>query len=101
MNAHLIEMKYSGATDTRGSRVALISKRFPNDRIHEGYNSDIGSTWRQGEKILELLGYTVICTAECGNTYMAAVKEFKPLKEAEAEFQEKRRVINGAWGSDS
>lgn len=102
LNAHLVQIKYKGATETRGSRVALISKRFPRDRVAEGYNFDIGNTCRQGEAMLIALGYTILCSAECdpGSCYMAMVKEFKPLREALEDFKKNPRRLLGEQISD-
>jgi hypothetical protein len=37
-NFHLIEVKYLGATNNKGSRVKLTSLRFPNDSITTSLN---------------------------------------------------------------
>jgi hypothetical protein len=81
MNAHLIECIYRGPTNFRGSRVQLISHRFPDDSISDGYDHDYSPGMQnQGRPILEKLGYSIICEGESKKGIIFAVREFKPLR---------------------
>lgn len=82
-HAHMIRATYVGPTNTRGSRVALASLRFPKDRISDGYaHRGIGGTYEQAGAMLAALGYTVIASGEAPTGYIFAVREFRPLREA-------------------
>lgn len=86
MNTHLIKIKYHGATNYRGSRVKLTSARSNSDAISRPYDDAQPGAFEQGKKLLESLGYAVLCSGEMTDCYFACVREFVPLREAQADM---------------
>lgn len=62
-NLHIIELKYLGATNTRGSRVKLTSKRF-NESKTIAYNYKLNHIEDMAVEYLESKGFDIIGTAE-------------------------------------
>lgn len=62
-NYHIIEVKYLGATNTKGSRVKLTSHRL-NESITFSYDYSIGNINKQAEKYLKSINQIVIGQAE-------------------------------------
>ena len=81
MNLHLIEVKYLGATNTRGSRVKLTSLRF-NDSVTIPYGyefnnaRDIAEAWL----VSKMTKHGVVGSGETPKGYIIAVNVFEPMK---------------------
>lgn len=81
MNMHLIEVKYIGASNTRGSRVKLTSLRFKDSVIlpyDYKYNSalEIAEAWL----ITKMTRKSIIGSGEASNGDIIAVDVFEPLR---------------------
>lgn len=94
-NSHLIEARYVGPTNTRGSRVRLFSHRFERDSVAEGYNYATDNVMRQAHAMLEALGYTIECAGEMRHGYFFVVSEFLPLRDAAAKLRASRKRGEG------
>ena len=83
-NYHLIEARYIGATNSRGSRVKLVSARFEQS-ITIPYNYEFNNARDIAIDWLQSNGHNVIGSGEVGNHYVIVVDHidhsFKPLKE--------------------
>lgn len=85
MNAHMIFVTFHGPTNSRGSRIKLTSQRFENrDAVTVSYDHSVSGTFNQAAMWLRDHGYTVLASGEMPNGYCFAVREFVPLKEANA-----------------
>ena len=79
-NLHMVEVKYLGATNTKGSRVKLTSHRFKSSiTIPYSYEfnsaDDIGTDW------LEKNGFRPVFGGEWKNGQtIVAVEVFEPLR---------------------
>lgn len=62
-NVHVLIIKYSGATDTRGSRVRIISERFKNS-VSLSYDYEAGDSVRTAAKYLISKGFNILFKAE-------------------------------------
>lgn len=79
-NMHVFTVKYLGPTNSRGSRIKIISDRF-NQSITESYSYEIGSVTRQAEAYLREKGYAITGTGESkDNACYIMSSTFKPLK---------------------
>jgi hypothetical protein len=78
-NLHLISVKYIGASNSRGSRVKLESKRF-RQSITASYDYKIGNVKDQAIQMLESKGFNVIGSGEFGDADIIVSNTFKPLK---------------------
>lgn len=80
---HLIEVKYLGATNTRGSRVKFTSLRF-KDSVTISYDykyNQINEMFEAWLKDLNNdLGIVSIGYNEINNTYIYGVSVFEPMK---------------------
>ena len=78
---HLIEVKYLGPTDHRGTRVGLKDLRF-GDSLTIAWDYALNGLAEQAEAVLANKGYTIAGIGENGKDgYIIAVNEFTPLKE--------------------
>ena len=81
---HLIEGKYLGATNSRGSKVKLTSLRFPNDSFtvswDYGYSPNLLD---QAQLALNNIGVKVYGYGyeENKGTYILATETFEPIKQ--------------------
>jgi hypothetical protein len=78
-NLHLISVKYIGASNSRGARVKIESKRFQQS-ITEGYNYRLNSALDMGVDMLRQRGFNIIGVAEFGDVDFIITDSFKPLK---------------------
>ena len=86
-NAHLIEVRFVSYTDTKGSRVRLLSHRFARDSVTDGWDFKTYSVFGQAKEMLETLGYTIECKGEARHGYFFVVSEFIPLRDAAARLR--------------
>lgn len=86
-NYHLIEARYFGPTNTRGSRVKLISGRFEQSKTIP-YNYEFNNARDIAIDYLEKDGHNVVGSGEVNGHYVIVVaatdNQFKPLKEVKA-----------------
>jgi len=72
---HMIEARYLGPTNTRGSRFKLYSHRIEKGRIFP-MRDNLNGLAENAERKLAELGYTVVGMGESARGYIYAVKEF-------------------------
>lgn len=78
-NLHILEVKYLGATNYRGSRVKVTSLRYGWSRTFE-FDSKFNSAIDQGVAWLEnVQGLTIIGTAEGVRVNYAITDTFQPF----------------------
>jgi len=80
---HLIEAKYVGATNTRGSRIKLTSLRFPNDSFTVSYNYKFSNSLDIAIDELENIGVKIVGYGydEKKGNYILATETFEPIKQ--------------------
>jgi hypothetical protein len=81
---HLIEAKYLGATNSRGSKVKLTSLRFPNDSFTVSWDYEYSSNLLdQAQVSLNNIGIKVSGYGydEKKGTYILATETFEPIKQ--------------------
>jgi hypothetical protein len=80
---HLIEAKYIGASNTRGSRIKLTSLRFPNDSFTFSYNYNFNNTLDMAIDELENIGIKIAGYGydEKKGNYILATETFEPIKQ--------------------
>ena len=81
LNLHTIEVKYLGATNSRGSRVKMTSLRF-GDSVTIGYNHEFNSSVDNAENWLNKNGFEPIFKSEGKNVMYLHCFVFEPLKSA-------------------
>lgn len=83
-NYHIIEVKYSGPTNTRGSHVKLTSARF-QQTVSIPYDYSFNSAVDIAVDYLKNEGHAVVGTGETQRGYAVVLEsidnKFKPLKE--------------------
>lgn len=83
-NFHLIEARYLGPTNTRGSRVKLVSARFEQS-VTIPYNYEFNNARDIAIDYLQKQGHNVTGSGEVRGHYVIVVAHtdnmFKPLKE--------------------
>ena len=83
-NYHLIQAKYFGPTNTRGSRIKLTSGRFEQS-VTIPYNYEFNTARDIAIDYLEKNGHNVVGSGEIDGHYVIVVDAtdhvFKPLKE--------------------
>ena len=60
LHTQAIELKFLGATNTRGSRLKLKDMRF-NTSVTLNYDYEVGNVITQATQYLESKGYIVVC----------------------------------------
>lgn len=84
LNFHLIEVRYLGATNTKGSRIKMISSRFEQS-VTIPYNYEFNSGRDIALDWLSKQGHNVIGSGDVNGRDVIVVastdKQFKPLKE--------------------
>lgn len=78
-NYHILTVKYLGPTNSRGSRIKLISERF--EQSHTFAYDYSGNTLEQAIRKAQELGFNVIGTGEGKDVYFLITDTFKPFKE--------------------
>jgi hypothetical protein len=78
-NYHIIEVKYLGATNTKGSRVKLYSARFNQTKIIS-YNYSLNNIGDMAIEWLKSREYTVIGSGEGKSLTYIITDTFKPFK---------------------
>ena len=80
---HLIEAKYLGATNTRGSKIKLTSLRFPNDSITASWNYEYSNLLDQAIDVLKKLNIKIAGYGydEKKGTYILSTETFEPIKQ--------------------
>jgi hypothetical protein len=80
---HLIEAKYVGATNTRGSRIKLTSLRFPNDSFTVSYNYKFSNALDIAIDELENIGVKIVGYGydEKKGNYILSTETFEPIKQ--------------------
>jgi len=87
-NFHLIEAKYIGPSNVRGSKVKITSLRFGSS-ITESYDYGYGSTKDQAEQTLKNLGFKPVGVGydEKKGVYIFCSEIFEDLKDAQKSFK--------------
>ena len=87
-NFHLIEAKYLGPSNTRGSKIKITSLRFGTS-ITESYDYKFGSTKDQAEQTLKNLGFKPVGVGydEKKGVYIFCSEVFEDLKDAQKSFK--------------
>lgn len=80
INLHMIEVKYYGPTNSRGSRIKLTSHRF-EDSLYVPYNYKFNTTLDIARDYLEEQGCTIVGSGETKNGYIIAITNFKSLSD--------------------
>jgi hypothetical protein len=82
-NFHLIEVKYLGATNNKGSRVKLTSLRFPNDSITTSLNYKNNSIKDDAIELFNELDFRITGYGydERKGVFIFCSETFEPLKE--------------------
>ncbi len=78
-NIHTIEIKYMGATSTRGSRVKLTSLRFMAS-VMVSYDYECDNIYTQAQKLLESHGFVCEYISEGRNGYYIHTSTFEDIK---------------------
>lgn len=77
---HAIRVKYLGPTNSKGSRVKLISDRFGDSKTLE-YNYAYNNALDQAVDYLYYeMGYEIVGVAELDKEYLVLTNTFKRLK---------------------
>lgn len=79
-NLHLLEVKYIGASNHKGSCTKITSQRF-KDSVTLNYSHEYNSSLDQAIAYLERIGYTILGKGETINGYFVIVQEFTNIKE--------------------
>jgi transposase len=87
-NFHLIEAKFMGPSNSRGSKVKITSLRFGSS-ITESYDYQFGSTKDQAEQTLKNLGFKPVGVGydEKKQVYIFCSEIFEDLKDAQKSFK--------------
>jgi hypothetical protein len=101
-NLHLIEVKYLGPSNTRGSKVKLTSLRFPGDSLTVSYSYRFHNILDEGLDILKAGGFKVVGYGydEKKKVYIIASSTFEPiktLKNIAKTLQEGKKVGPSDW----
>ena len=76
---HTIEIKYTGATNARGSRLKLTSLRFMTSRTMP-YDYEIGNAVEQAQKLLESHGFVCEYMSQGRGCYYIHTSTFEDIK---------------------
>ena len=77
---HSIEVRYYGQTDTQGSRIGIVSRRFKDRRII-GYDHEYENSNEQAYHWLTERGFNILGEAEVDGGYAFISDTFKSLYE--------------------
>lgn len=78
-NLHVLEIKYLGPTNFKGTRVSIFSARF-KQRIIIPYDYSLNSIQEMAQTFLESKGFNILGCGE-GKVGMYIISDtFKPLK---------------------
>lgn len=92
---HLIEVKYLGATNTKGSRIKITSLRFPNDSITTSLNYRSNSIKDDAIELLNDFGFKIDGYGydEKKGVFILCSIVFEPIKELKGaiKLSEKKR----------
>ena len=80
---HLIEVKYLGATNTRGSKIKITSLRFPNDSLTTSLNYADNSIKDSAIDLLNDFGFKISGYGydEKKGVFILCSEVFEPIKE--------------------
>jgi hypothetical protein len=82
-NFHLVEVRYLGATNTRGSRVKMISSRFSTS-VTTSYNYEFNNARDIAIDYLKRQGHNVVGSGEVKDNYVIVIaatdNQFKDIK---------------------
>jgi len=79
INFHGLEIKYLGPTNTRGTRIKIISHRF-KENIIISYNYSLNCIADMAIDYLQKQGFKIVGQAETKEGYMIITNTFKGLK---------------------
>ena len=79
MNYHIIEVKYIGATNTRGSRVKMYDERFKTSKTID-FNYSFNSIDEMAIAYLKNNGFEVIGQGEVKGGFAIITSTFEALK---------------------
>lgn len=78
-NVNVIKVKYLGATNTKGSRVKIISERFKSN-VTLGYNYEFNSALEIAVDYLTKLGFEVLGCNNDSNIGYIITSTFEDIK---------------------
>lgn len=78
-NYHVLKISYLGATNTKGSRIKILSERFKESKVI-AYNYEFNNTCEGAEDYLSKNGFELIGKAEGKDCYYIITNTFKGLK---------------------
>ena len=78
-NFHVLTVKYLGATDFNGSRIAIRSDRFKTTKVID-YTYKYDNTLEQAQEYLESKGFELIGKAEGKDCYYLISTTFESIK---------------------
>lgn len=78
-NFHVLEVKYLGATNTKGSRVKIYSHRFKQSVITD-YDYSFSNSYEIAQNWLNKNSFKLIGKGEGKDCYFIFSETFKPLK---------------------
>lgn len=71
------EVKFYGSTNYKGSRVAVIDKRFNNKKIVFSWDYSLGTaSYQQAQYHLEKMGFELEAVIELDNSYLLITNDF-------------------------
>lgn len=77
-NFHIIKVSYSGATNTRGSRIVMRSDRFKKSKSIN-YNYEFNNSLEGAQAYLQAEGFDLIGKGEGKDCYFLISTTFKSL----------------------
>ena len=91
---HLIEVKYLGATNTRGSKAKITSLRFPNDSITVSLDYQYNNIRDQAIDLLNSFGFKINGSGydEKKGVYILCSETFEPIKELKGAIKLSEKV---------
>lgn len=100
---HLIEVKYLGATNTRGSKAKITSLRFPNDSLTVSLDYQYSQIRDQAIDLLNSFGFKISGYGydEKKGTTILTSEVFEPIKELKGAIKLSEKAKSGrAWQKD-
>lgn len=96
---HLIRVKYVSPTDRKGTRVKLVSLRFPKDTLTLNWDYSISDMIKQSIEALKQLKFEIDGYGydETKGEYIIVSKTFEPLREKQ---KEAKMLSERGWHKD-
>ena len=98
---HLIEVKYLGATNTKGSRIKITSLRFPNDSLTTSFDYSANSINHPAIDLLNSFGFKITGYGydEKKGVYILCSETFEPIRELKGAIKLSEKK-GRAWQKD-